>query len=362
MDQFTGSGAVSQQHAFDLAALERWLTDELPGFAGPLTVEQFKGGQSNPTFKLVTPGRNYVMRAKPGPQARLLQSAHAIEREFRVMDALALSGVPVARMHVLCEDESVIGRAFYVMDFVEGRVLWEQSLPGLQPGERAAVYDEMNRVLAALHNVEVKAVGLSDFGRPGNYFGRQIKRWSQQYQASMADGILEPIPAMDKLIDWLPGHLPASALDETQVAIVHGDYRLDNLIFHPQEPRVIAVLDWELSTIGHPLADFSYHCMGWHIAPGVFRGIAGLDLAALGIPSERDYVRRYCERTGRGAPDALLADWNFYLAYNLFRLAAITQGIARRVVDGTAASAQARATGAATRPLAELGWTFAAQA
>ncbi len=358
MDQFTGTGAVAQQHAFDLAALEHWLTDKLPGFAGPLTVEQFKGGQSNPTFKLVTPGRSYVLRAKPGPLAKLLPSAHAIEREFRVMDALALSGVPVARMHVLCEDESVIGRAFYVMDFVEGRVFWEQSLPGLQPTERAAVYDEMNRVLAALHNVEVKAVGLQDFGRPGNYFNRQIKRWSQQYQAS----VTEPIPEMAQLMDWLPAHLPASALDEAQVAIVHGDYRLDNLIFHPQEPRVIAVLDWELSTIGHPLADFSYHCMGWHIQPGVFRGIAGLDLAALGIPPEQDYVRRYCERTGRGSSDALLADWNFYLAYNLFRLAAITQGIAKRVVDGTAASAQARATGAATRPLAELGWGFASRA
>ncbi|MDH4391226.1 MAG: phosphotransferase [Aquabacterium sp.] len=358
MDQFTGTGAVAQQHAFDLAALEHWLTDKLPGFAGPLTVEQFKGGQSNPTFKLVTPGRSYVLRAKPGPLAKLLPSAHAIEREFRVMDALALSGVPVARMHVLCEDESVIGRAFYVMDFVEGRVFWEQSLPGLQPTERAAVYDEMNRVLAALHNVEVKAVGLQDFGRPGNYFNRQIKRWSQQYQAS----VTEPIPEMAQLMDWLPAHLPASALDEAQVAIVHGDYRLDNLIFHPQEPRVIAVLDWELSTIGHPLADFSYHCMGWHIQPGVIRGIAGLDLAALGIPPEQDYVRRYCERTGRGSSDALLADWNFYLAYNLFRLAAITQGIAKRVVDGTAASAQARATGAATRPLAELGWGFASRA
>ena len=255
------------------------------------------------------------------------------------MDPLALRGVPVARLHVLCSDESVIGRAFYLMDFVAGRVLWEQSLPGLQPDERSAIYDEMNRVLAALHSVEVKAVGLSDFGRPGNYFGRQIGRWTKQYQAS----ITEPIPEMDRLIDWLPAHLPASALDETQVAIVHGDYRLDNLIFHPDEPRVIAVLDWELSTIGHPLADFSYHCMSWHIQPGVFRGIAGLDLAALGIPAERDYVRRYCERTGRGAPDALLADWNFYLAYNLFRLAAITQGIARRVVDGTAASEIGRA-------------------
>jgi aminoglycoside phosphotransferase (APT) family kinase protein len=362
MDQFSGSGAVAQQHAFDLAALARWLGDKLPGFAGPLSVEQFKGGQSNPTFKLITPGRSYVLRAKPGPLARLLPSAHAIEREFRVMDALALSGVPVARMHVLCEDESVIGRAFYVMDFVDGRVFWEQSLPGLQPAERSAVYDEMNRVLAALHNVEVKAVGLSEFGRPGNYFGRQIKRWSQQYLASLSDGRLAPIAEMDKLLDWLPAHLPASALDEGQVAIVHGDYRLDNLIFHPQEPRVVAVLDWELSTIGHPLADFSYHCMGWHIPPGVFRGIAGLDLQALGIPSEHAHVRRYCERTHRGAPEALLADWNFYLAYNLFRLAAITQGIARRVVDGTAASAQARATGAATRPLAELGWSFAMRA
>ena len=361
MEQFTGSGTVSQQHAFDVAALERWLGDKLPGFAGPLTVEQFKGGQSNPTFKLATPNRSYVMRAKPGPLAKLLPSAHAIEREFRVMDALALSGVPVARMHVLCEDESVIGRAFYLMDFVEGRVLWEQSLPGLQPDERAAVYDEMNRVLAALHNVEVRAVGLSDFGRPGNYFGRQIKRWGQQYLASLSDGRLDPIPAMDRLMAWLPEHMPASALDETQLAIVHGDYRMDNLIFHPQEPRVIAVLDWELSTIGHPLADFSYHCMAWHIAPGVFRGIAGLDLAALGIPSERDYVRRYCARTCRGEPEALLADWNFYLAYNLFRMAAITQGIAKRVVDGTAASAQARATGAATRPLAELGWGFASR-
>ena len=359
MDHFTGSGAVAQQHAFDVGALERWLTDHLPGFAGPLAVEQFKGGQSNPTYKLLTPGRTYVMRAKPGPVVRLVPSAHAIEREFRVMDALALSGVPVARMHVLCDDESVIGRAFYLMDFVEGRVLWDQSLPGMDSDERAAVYDEMNRVMAALHSVEVKAVGLSDFGRPGNYFGRQIKRWSQQYQASIADGKLPAIPAMERLVEWLPAHMPASALDESQVAIVHGDYRLDNLIFHPDEPRIIAVLDWELSTIGHPLADFSYHCMSWHIPPGVFRGIAGLDLAALGIPAEHEYVRRYCERTGRGAPDALLADWNFYLAYNLFRIAAICQGIARRVVDGTAASAQARATGEATGPLAELGWATA---
>jgi aminoglycoside phosphotransferase (APT) family kinase protein len=358
MDHFTGSGAVAPQHAFDIAALQTWLTDHLPGFAGPLSVEQFKGGQSNPTYKLITPLRSFVMRTKPGPQARLLPSAHAIEREYRVMDALALSGVPVARMHLLCEDEAVIGRAFYVMEFVAGRVLWEQSLPGLGVEERGAVYDEMNRVLAALHNVDPRAVGLSDFGKPGNYFSRQIGRWSKQYQAS----ITEPIAEMDQLMAWLPAHMPASALDPTEIAIVHGDYRLDNLIFHPDEPRIIAVLDWELCTLGHPLADFSYHCMSWHIAPGVFRGIAGLDLAALGIPAERDYLQRYCERTGRGRADTLLADWNFYLAYNLFRLAAITQGIAKRVLDGTAASAQARATGAATRPLAELGWRFACQA
>ena len=358
MDHFTGSGTVSAQHAFDTAALQTWLGNHMGGFAGPLQVEQFKGGQSNPTYRLITPGRAYVMRSKPGPLAKLLPSAHAIEREYRVMDALALSGVPVPRMHVLCEDESVIGRAFYVMECVEGRVLWDPSLPGMAPDERSAVYDEMNRVLAALHNVDVRAVGLADYGRPGNYFGRQISRWTRQYQAS----ITEPIPEMDRLIAWLPEHLPASARDASQVTIVHGDYRLDNLIFHPDEPRVVAVLDWELSTIGHPLADFSYHCMSWHIAPGVFRGTAGLDLAALGIPAERDYMRRYCDRTGLGSPDNLLADWNFYLAYNLFRLAAITQGIAKRVVDGTASSAQARATGASTRPLAELGWAFALKA
>jgi aminoglycoside phosphotransferase (APT) family kinase protein len=321
-------------------------------------VEQFKGGQSNPTYKLVTPARAYVMRSKPGPVAKLLPSAHAVEREYRVMSALAGSDVPVARMLLLCEDESVIGRAFYVMEHVDGRVLWDQSLPGLEPSARAAIYDEMNRVIAALHRVDFARAGLADYGRPGNYFARQIARWTKQYQAS----ITEPIEAMDRLIDWLPEHLPASALDESQVAIVHGDFRLDNLIFHPTEPRVLAVLDWELSTLGHPLADFSYHCMAWHIEPGVFRGIAGLDLASLGIPDERVYVARYCERTGRSNPAALFADWDFYLAYNLFRLAAILQGIARRVVDGIASSAQARATGAGARPLAELAWHFARRA
>lgn len=357
MEHFTGTKPIAASHAFDIAALESYLTRELSGFRGPLTVEQFKGGQSNPTFKLITPARAYVMRTKPGPAAKLLPSAHAIEREFRVMKALAGTGVPVAEMHLLCEDEAVIGRAFYVMAFMDGRVLWDQSLPGLSNAERGAIYDEMNRVIAALHGVDPAAVGLADYGKPGNYFERQIGRWSKQYQASVTEEIVE----MDRLIDWLPAHMPAGARSDAAPAIVHGDYRLDNLVFAKDAPRIIAVLDWELSTLGHPLADFSYHCMAWHIPPGVFRGIGGLDIASLGIPGEKDYVRRYCERTGRADPDALMADWNFYLAYNLFRLASITQGIAKRVVDGIASSAQARATGAATRTLAQMAWGFAQQ-
>ena len=358
MDQYTGTRPVADSHAFDVSALKSHLQQHLVGFAGPLQVEQFKGGQSNPTYKLLTPARSFVMRTKPGPVAKLLPSAHAIEREFRVMRALAGSAVPVPRMHLLCEDEAVMGRAFYIMDFISGRVLWDQSLPGLQPAERGALYDEMNRVIAALHQVDVKTVGLADYGKPGNYFDRQIGRWSKQFLAS----ITEPIPEMHQLIDWLPAHIPASARDEAHVSIVHGDFRLDNLIFDVKVPRAATVLDWELSTLGHPLADFSYHCVAWHIPPGTFRGIGGLDHAALGIPSEAEYVRRYCERTGRPDPQAVMADWNFYLAYNLFRLASITQGIAKRVVDGTASSAQARATGASTRPLAEMAWRFAQRA
>jgi aminoglycoside phosphotransferase (APT) family kinase protein len=358
MDAYTGTKPVADQHLFDTAALERYLSERLEGFRGPIAVEQFKGGQSNPTYKLVTPGTSYVMRAKPGPAAKLLPSAHAIDREFTVMRALHPTGVPVPRMHLLCEDESVIGRAFYVMEFVQGRVLWDQSLPGMDNAGRAAIYDEMNRVMAAMHQVDVKAAGLVSFGKPGNYFERQIARWSKQYVASITD----PIPEMDRLMEWLPAHMPASARDESQVSVVHGDYRLDNLVFHPSEPRVLAILDWELSTIGHPLADFSYHCMSWHIPASMSRGIGGVDIAALGIPSEKEYVRRYCERTGRGDPDAVMADWNFYMAYNLFRMAGILQGIAKRVVDGTASSAQAKVAAAGARPLAEMGWRIAQQA
>lgn len=355
---FTGTRPVSDQHAFDLGLLESWLQANMPGFAGPLTVQMFKGGQSNPTYKLITPGCAYVMRAKPGPVAKLLPSAHAIEREFRVMGALHGTGVPVARMHVLCEDESVIGRAFYVMEFVEGRVMWDQSLPDMSREQRGAIYDEMNRVMAALHTVKPSSVGLESYGKPGNYFERQIGRWSKQYLAS----VTQPIPEMDHLIEWLPRNIPAMAQDESLVSVVHGDYRLDNLMFHASEPRVLAVLDWELSTLGHPLADFSYHCMSWHIPPGAFRGIGGLDVKALGIPTEDDYIALYCQRTGFTTPDKLKADWNFYLAYNMFRLAAILQGIAKRVEAGTASSSQAVASAAGARPMAQMAWRFAGAA
>ena len=354
-DHFVGTRAVSEQHAFDTDALTGWMKQHVEGFEGPVQVEMFKGGQSNPTYKLITPGKSYVMRAKPGPVAKLLPSAHAIEREYRVMKGLAGTDVPVPHMYALCEDESIIGRAFYIMEFMEGRVLWDQSLPGMTPAQRAEIYDEMNRVIAALHKVKFAEKGLADYGKSGNYFERQIGRWSKQYIAS----ITQQIPEMDQLMAWLPANMPASAMDESRVSIVHGDYRLDNLMFHPTEPRVIAVLDWELSTLGHPLADFSYHCMSWHIPAELGRGIAGLDLAALGIPAEQDYIQRYCERTRIQDVDALKRDWNFYLAYNMFRIAAILQGIAKRVEAGTASSAQAKASGDTARPMAELAWSFA---
>ena len=362
MDAYTGTKPVAAQHEFDHAVLTAYLEAHLPDFRGPMTLEQFKGGQSNPTFKLNTPSRAYVMRSKPGPANKLLASAHAIDREYRVMKALRGSGVPVPDMLLLCEDEAVVGRAFYVMEYIEGRVLWNQALPDCTLAERAAVYDEMNRVISALHRVDVEAVGLTSFGKTGNYFERQIGRWSKQYAASMVHPQMQPIKEMERLMAWLPEHIPTSARDESQVSVVHGDFRLDNMVFHPLEARVIGVLDWELSTVGHPLADFSYHCMSWHIPPGAFRGIGGLDLQALGIPDEQTYVKRYCERTGRADPQAVMADWNFYMAYNLFRMAGILQGIAKRVVDGTASSEQAKQAAAGARPLAEMGWNIAQQA
>ena len=356
-DHFVGTRPVTGTHAFDVPVLERWLGANMPGFEGSLSVEMFKGGQSNPTYKLITPSCSYVMRAKPGPVAKLLPSAHAIEREFAVMKGLAGTAVPVAKMHVLCEDEAIIGRAFYVMEFVAGRVLWDQSLPGMTNSQRGEIYDEMNRVIAALHTVKFAEQGLANYGKPGSYIERQIGRWSKQYVASQT----QSIPEMDRLMAWLPANIPSSAKDESLVSIVHGDFRLDNMMFHPTEPQVLAVLDWELSTLGHPLADFSYHCMAWHIKPGSFRGIGGLDHKALGIPEEAEYIQRYCQRTGFTTPEKLALDWNFYMAYNLFRIAAILQGIAKRVVDGTASSDQAKASGNGAKPMAELAWHFASQ-
>jgi aminoglycoside phosphotransferase (APT) family kinase protein len=354
-DHFVGTRPVPGQHAIDLLVLSTWLEHHLEGFAGPLTAEMFKGGQSNPTYKLITPSKSFVMRTKPGPVAKLLPSAHAVEREFAVMRGLAGTDVPVPHMHCLCEDESVIGRAFYIMECMQGRVLWDQSLPGMEPAQRKAIYLEMNRVISALHQVNFADRGLNNFGKVGNYFERQIGRWSKQYTAS----ITQPIAEMDQLMDWLPRNIPAMARDERMVSIVHGDFRLDNLMFDAVEPKVIGVLDWELSTLGHPLADFSYHCMAWHIPPGSFRGIGGLDFSALGIPTEEEYIQLYCQRTSIATPDQLKADWNFYMAYNMFRIAAILQGIAKRVETGTASSAQAVNSANGARPLAQMAWQFA---
>jgi acyl-CoA dehydrogenase len=286
-----------------------------------------------------------VLRKKPAGQ--LLASAHAIDREYRVMHALQDTGVPVPRMLGYCQDASLIGTEFFVMEFLEGRVFMDQSLPGIAPAERGAMYRDMNRVIAALHNVNPQAVGLGDFGKPGNYFARQIGRWSRQCEAATL-----PLPeAMRRLMDWLPRHIP----DEDVTSIVHGDYRLDNVVFHPSEPRIVGVLDWELSTLGHPLADFSAHCMSWHIPPQLWRGIAGLDLAALGIPTESEYLQMYVAATRRDPS----RHWDFYLAYNLFRMAAILHGIGQRAADGTAAAADAVETGRKAGPLAELGWQHA---
>lgn len=331
-------------------ALESWLAERVPGFAGPLEISKFAGGQSNPTYLLTTPTRKYVMRAKPGPAARLLPSAHAIDREYRVITAVGRTDVPVPRTYGLCEDESVIGRAFFVMEHVDGRILWQQSLPDMAPAERGAIYEEMNRVIAALHALDYSAIGLADYGKPSNYLVRQVGRWTRQYQAAATTSIAE----MDRLIEWLPAHIPST--DET--VIVHGDFRIDNMIFARDATRVVAVLDWELSTLGDPLADFAYHCLAWHLPPGQSRGLDGLDLAPLGIPAERDHLARYCERTGR-AIDAVLPHWDFYIAFNLFRLASIAQGIVKRVIDGTASNKEATADNSRVAMMASKAWNIA---
>jgi len=339
---FTGTMPVLEKHRFATDRLGAWMAEHVAGFRGPLEIEQFRGGQANPIFRLTAGGKRYVLRRKP--PGKLLPSAHAVDREYRVITALAATDVPVAKSHALCLDDNVIGTTFYIMDYVEGRIFWDPTLPELAQAERWAVYDAMNAVVARLHQVDYAKIGLGDFGRPGNYFARQIDRWTKQYRASET----EKIEAMDQLIAWLPQNLPPD--DET--AIVHGDYRLDNMIFHPSEPRVLAVLDWELSTLGNPLGDFSYHMMTWELGPEAYRGLGGKDLKALGIPTKEEYQALYCRRTGRSG----IPHWEFYMAYNMFRLSAILQGIMGRVVEGTAANVKARESGARARALAEAGW------
>ena len=345
----SGTTEVREAHRFDERRLAEWMEAHVEGFAGPLTVEQFKGGQSNPTYKLLTPGRNYVMRRKP--PGLLIPSAHAVDREYKVITALYAAGFPVARTFALCTDESVAGTWFYVMDCVEGRVIWDTTFPGQPREERAAYFDAMNATMAQLHNLDHEAIGLGDFGKPGNYFARQIGRWSRQYLEDKEAGRL---PEMDRLVEWLPANIPAG--DET--CVVHGDYRCDNMIFAASEPKVLAVLDWELSTLGHPLADFTYHLMMYRLPPSETAGLVGRDLAALGIPSEEDYVAAYCARTGRDGIPHL----DFYLAYNMFRLAAILHGIRGRLVRGTAASAHAKASSERLEPLAAVAWAQARKA
>lgn len=331
--------------SFHVPALQAYLQQQALCGSAPLDIRVLSGGQSNPTYRVRSGSFEFVIRKQP--EGSLLPGAHAVDREYRVMKALAGTGVPVPRMLHYCEDRSVLGTPFYVMEFLAGRVLMDQALPGMTPAERGAIYAEMNRVLAALHCVDYRQVGLETFGKPANYFGRQIDRWSKQCRAST----LPLGDSMQRLMDWLPDHIPEG--DET--SIVHGDYRMDNLVFHATEPRVIGILDWELSTLGHPLADLSYHCMSWHIPPSLWRGIAGLDFAALGLPTEAAYVQQYAQATGRDRID----HWDFYMAYNLFRMAAILYGIAQRAHDGTANAPDAKETGAKAQPLADLGWQCA---
>jgi aminoglycoside phosphotransferase (APT) family kinase protein len=348
-DLNSGTKPVDPRHAIDEVKLAGWLAANVEGFAGPLEVRQFKGGQSNPTYQLVTPAKRYVLRRKP--PGKLLPSAHAVDREFKVISALGKTGFPVARAYALCTDDDVIGTMFYVMDNVEGRILWDLTLPDYAPAERRAIYEAKIGTLAALHNTDYEAIGLGDFGRPGNYFARQIDRWIKQYKASET----QPIASMNRLMEWLPATTP----EDDKTSIVHGDYRLDNMVLHPTEPRVVAVLDWELSTLGNPMADFSYLLMHW-VMPGAERAsLSGIaDLKAWGIPTVDEVVEQYCGLTGRsGVPNL---DW--YFAYNLFRLAGICQGIVGRVRDGTAASAHAAQMEARVPALADAALTFAIKA
>ena len=342
-DQAPGAASVS---GLDEARLSAWLAAHVPGFAGPMSVSRFAGGQSNPTYRLTTPAKSYVLRRKPpGP---LLKGAHAVEREARVMAALGTVGFPVPHVHALCLDEGIIGSWFFVMDMVEGRIFWDASLPEIPRAERAAYLDAMGDTIATLHRIDPAAIGLGDYGRPAHYVQRQVARWSRQY---LEDEVAGRNDAMDRLVEWLPRHTPA----EDETAVVHGDFRLDNMIFHQSEPRVVAVLDWELSTLGHPLADFAYNAMMYRMPRDILGGISGVDLEAEGLPSEAAHVAAYCRRTGRAAIPAL----DFYVAFNMFRFAAILHGIRGRVARGTAASPDATALSRKFERVAELAWAQA---
>lgn len=345
---FSGTVEPSDADRLDEGRLTAWMEANVEGFRGPLTQGKFKGGQSNPTYKLSSPSGNYVLRRKPF--GKLLPSAHAVDREFRVQSGLHKVGFPVARQYGLCTDDDVVGSWFYVMDMVDGRTIWDGAMPGATPEERRAVYIEMTDTLAALHNVDLGDAGLEEYGKPGNYFGRQVDRWTKQYRLSET----EHMPAMEKLIEYLPATLP----EQTRTSVVHGDYRIDNMIFANGRAEVLAVLDWELSTLGDPLADFTYFCMAWVTENGGRSGVMDLDRAPLGIPELDEVVERYCAATQRSD----VPDMNWYFAYNHFRLAGILQGIKKRVIDGTASSAHAKSMSARVDPLAQKAWSFAEKA
>jgi aminoglycoside phosphotransferase (APT) family kinase protein len=346
----TGTRPVSERLRFDEAALERWMENHVEGFRGPIKVEQFKGGQSNPTYRIATASGSYVLRRKP--PGKTLPGAHAVDREYRVLAALGGQGFPVPRVHALCEDESIIGTAFYVMDLVPGRIVWEAHFPGMAREERAAHFDAMNATIAQLHSYVPAEIGLGDYGKATGFVERQVKRWSQQYLSDVDGGRVE---AMDRLVDWLGKHLPP---DSGEARIAHGDFRCDNMIFDPEAPLVRAVLDWELSTLGDAAADFTYHLLMYRMPAGLFTGLGGLDLEALGIPFEDDYVAAYCRRTGRDH----LPNKDYLVVFNLFRLAAILHGIRGRMARGSAASEHAAQVAAGLEPLAELAWTEAQRA
>ncbi|MBW2941704.1 phosphotransferase [Zhongshania aquimaris] len=337
---------MANEFELDIASLTAYLEANVDGFKGPLSAEKFAGGQSNPTYLVEAASGKYVLRRKP--PGELLKSAHAVDREFRVMHALASTDVPVPKMRVLCDDDSVIGSMFYLMDFLDGRIMWDAALPGQTPAERTAIYDAMNTVLADLHSIDIEKAGLSDYGKPGNYFERQLSRWTKQYRASET----ETVPSMEKMMVWLSDNLPA---DDGLVCINHGDFRLDNMMFAHDSSEVLALLDWELSTLGHPYADLAYQCMQLRIpSDAAIPGLGGVDREVLGIPSEKAYVQQYCQRRGIAEID----NWVFYLAFSFFRLSAILQGVYKRALDGNASSKKAMDYGALAAPLADLGWAL----